>query len=167
MRITVVGAGHGGQALAGYLTTMVDDVVLYNRTESVVETLNERGNIEIQGCVSVLVHNVKFTSDIEYAIKDSEVIMVCIPSNNHEEIARKMAPFLTKGQVVVLNPGRTMGAFLFSQIVNAYEKGVIVAETDTFLLTARKVEDGVSKIFSLRYIWLAAEMKKLKKFTKN
>lgn len=150
MRVTVVGAGHGGQALAGYMAIEGAQVTLYNRTKSVISALKEKGVIEIQGIISHCAKNINFTSELEEAINGAEIIMICIPSNFHIELAKKMAPFLVKGQIVVLNPGRTMGAYLFAQTINADEKGILVAETDTFILTARKITDGISKIFSLK-----------------
>lgn len=157
MRVCVIGAGHGGQALAGYLAINGADVTLYNRTEAVIKALNTKKCIEINGVISAYAKNVVFTSNLDEAVCNAEIIMVCIPSNFHTELAQRISPFLKKGQIIILNPGRTMGAYLFSRYINADEKGVFVAETDTFLLTARKISDGTSRIFSLKnQVYLAS-----------
>lgn len=150
MRYTVIGAGHGGQALAGYLALQGAEVTLYNRTESVIENIKAYGKIEIQGCLQDEVTNIVTTSDIGEAIRYAEVIMVCIPSHHHAELAMKVRDLLTPKQIIILNPGRTLGAYYFDKEIDAMARGIIVAETDTFLLTSRKIKDGISKIFSLK-----------------
>lgn len=150
MKYTVIGAGHGGQALAGYLALQGAKVTLYNRTESVIESIKAYGKIEIQGCFREKVTDIMLTSNLEEAINYAEVIMVCIPSHYHEEFAVKVKDLLKQKQIIILHPGRTLGAYYFDKIVDATERGIIVAETDTFLLTSRKIKDGISKIFSLK-----------------
>ena len=41
MRVTVIGAGHGGQALAGYIAHKGCDVTIYNRTKSVLDGIEK------------------------------------------------------------------------------------------------------------------------------
>ncbi len=150
MKYTVIGAGHGGQALAGFLALQGADVLLYNRTECVIENIKEYGGIEIQGYFQEKVSNVEMTSDLREAIHKAAVIMVCIPSHYHTELAIQIKDLLAPKQIVILNPGRTLGAYHFDNVVDATNRGIIIAETDTFLLTSRKIQDGISKIFSLK-----------------
>ncbi len=44
---TVIGAGHGGKAMAAHLALMGFPVTLFNRTPSHVEIIKKRGGIEL------------------------------------------------------------------------------------------------------------------------
>jgi opine dehydrogenase len=46
-RYTVIGAGHGGKAMAAHLALMGFPVVLYNRTTENVAAIKARGGIEL------------------------------------------------------------------------------------------------------------------------
>ncbi|HOD04398.1 MAG TPA: NAD(P)-binding domain-containing protein, partial [Anaerolineaceae bacterium] len=88
---TVIGAGHGGKAMAAHLALMGRRVVLYNRTYSHIEIVGRRGGIELEsyeGGPRGFGQLAGVTSDIEEAVKDAEVIMVVVPSSAHADIAR-------------------------------------------------------------------------------
>ena len=47
-KYTVIGAGHGGKAMAAHLALMGFKVTLYNRTPEHVEIIKKRGGIELE-----------------------------------------------------------------------------------------------------------------------
>ena len=47
-RYTVVGAGHGGKAMAAHLALMGKEVTLYNRTFTHIEVISKRKGIELE-----------------------------------------------------------------------------------------------------------------------
>ena len=46
--ITVIGAGHGGKAMAAHLALMGFRVTLYNRTDDHIAILRARGGIDLE-----------------------------------------------------------------------------------------------------------------------
>ena len=106
---TVIGAGHGGKAMAAHLGLMGFPTTLYNRTFERIEAIQERGGIDLE---SSYTHLNAFcplecvTSDLSVALEKAEMIMIVIPSSAHAEVAKNCAPFLKDGQIVVLHPGR-------------------------------------------------------------
>jgi opine dehydrogenase len=140
-KITVMGAGNGGKAMAAHLAIMGAEVTLYNRTWKNIEAINERGGISLKGEATYQDFGEidLMTSDIEEAVKASRVLMVVVPAFAHSEIAENISPFLQNGQIIVLNPGRTFGAFEFRKILskNDCSANVIVAETQTFIYASR------------------------------
>jgi opine dehydrogenase len=82
---------------------------------------------------------------MEEAIENCDIAMVVTPAYAHAEIARESAPYLREGQIVVLNPGRTLGAIEFNIVLREMNcsEGVIVAETQTFIYASRS--DGPSQ----------------------
>ena len=150
-RFTVVGAGHGGKAMAADLAARGFTVNLYNRTAERIKEIALRREIELEyedgrrraGRLAVV------TSDIAEALEGTDVIMVVVPASGHRDLARICAPHLRDGQMVVLNPGRTGGALEFRQILN--QEGcmadVIVAEAGTFIFASRSTGPTQARIF--------------------
>ena len=52
----VLGAGHGGQALAGYLSLKGFKVNLYNRTPERLNSIKLMGGIQVEGEIQDLLH---------------------------------------------------------------------------------------------------------------
>jgi len=148
----VLGAGHGGLAMAGHLAIMGFDVNLWNRTPERVEHVANRGGIEVEGEVEGFGTPKVATADIRKAVRGVDVIMVVLPASAHRDVARAMAPVLEDGQVVVLNPGRTGGALEVAHVMKqeGCRADVIVAEAQTLLYVSRHVEPTKAHIFQIK-----------------
>ena len=136
-RYAVIGAGHGGKAMAADLAARGFSVSLYSRGPEDVREVALRRAIELE-CEDGTVHDCRLdvvTSDIPEVLDGADVIMVVLPASAHRDIARLCAASLRSGQIVILNPGRTGGALEFRRILSQMgcPGGVIVAETATFL----------------------------------
>lgn len=152
MRISVIGAGNGGQALAGYLALKGFDVSLYNRSKKRIETIMESKKLVLEGEIKATVQISHVTTNIADAVKGRKLILVAVPANAHEDIARTLAPHLEDGQVIVLNPGRTAGALEFRAVLRKLnvQKKVVIAEAETFIFASRIVQPGVVHIFGIK-----------------
>jgi len=91
-KFAVLGAGHGGMAMAGYLGIMGFDTKLYNRTEDRLWGVKARGGIEIEGEITGFGKIQAASTNIEKIIKDAEIIMVVVPATAHRFIAEQCAP---------------------------------------------------------------------------
>src|SRR5690554_34716 len=134
-RFCVLGAGHGGMAMAGHLALMGYEVNLYNRSGDRIEPIALMGGIELSGVVEGFGRVKLATDDIEAAMDGVDILMVVVPANGHRFIAEKVAPFLQDGQIIVLNPGRTGGALEVKSIFQAMKvkADVIIGEAQTLL----------------------------------
>ncbi|MEX2355802.1 MAG: NAD/NADP octopine/nopaline dehydrogenase family protein [Thermaerobacterales bacterium] len=139
LRFTVVGAGHGGQAMAAYLAQRGHSVSLLNKSFDRIRLIAEAGGIYLKGVLDGLARLDRITIDPEAAIERAHVILVVVPANAHGAVAARLAPFLTNGQIVILNPGRTGGALEFRNILRQEGnlQNIIIAETQTFLFASR------------------------------
>jgi len=155
-RYTVIGAGHGGKAMAAHLALMGYPVTLFNRTDAHIAAIRARRGIHLtspngqtQGGFGHL-HLV--TSDMEEALGEAEIVMVVVPASAHCDIARQAAPYLKDGQIVVLNPGRTCGVIEFAHTL--CEQGcaadVTLAETGTFIYASRSDGPAQARIFRVK-----------------
>ncbi len=155
VRFTVMGAGHGGKAMAAHLALMGFPVKLYNRTRENIAVIQARRGIELvsnSGDPQGFGRLELATSDMEAAFKDTDVIMVVVPSTAHAEIAKKAAPYLRPGQIVILNPGRTCGALEFLKVLkeNNAKPGVVVAEAETLIYASRSEGPALARIFRIK-----------------
>ncbi|MFM8321396.1 MAG: NAD/NADP octopine/nopaline dehydrogenase family protein [Chloroflexota bacterium] len=154
-RYTVIGAGHGGKAMAAHLALMGCKVVLYNRTFDHIEAIYKRGGLDLEsapGGPHGFAQLERVTSDMQIALADAQVVMVVLPSSAHAEIARRMAPHLQHGQIVILHPGRTCGAIEFRKALR--DEGcpaqVVVAEAETFIYASRSDGPAQARIFRIK-----------------
>ena len=152
IRFSIIGAGNGGLAMAGHLGTMGFSVRLFNRTDENLHAVRWHGGITLTGEVNGFGPVEKATSSIEEAIIDADVIMVVVPATAHRFIAGQIAPHLHDGQIIVLNPGRTGGAFEFRSIINAKRgrETLLIGETSTFIYASRAVSRSEAHIFRIK-----------------
>ncbi len=154
-RYAVLGAGHGGKAMAAHLALMGAEVALWNRTFEHISMVKKRGGIELDsanggphgfGDLKLV------TSDISEALAFAQVIMVVLPSSAHADIAKAAAPHLQDGQIVILHPGRTLGALEFAKVIrdNGCVADVTVAEAETFIYASRADGPAQARIFRIK-----------------
>ncbi|MDP2976872.1 MAG: NAD/NADP octopine/nopaline dehydrogenase family protein, partial [Anaerolineales bacterium] len=152
---TVIGAGHGGKAMAAHLALMGFNVTLYNRTADHVAAIKKRGGIDLEsseGGPDGFGKLSRVTSDMGEALKKAEMIMVVVPSSAHADIAKTAAPYLRAGQIVILHQGRTCGAIEFVKVIrdNGCTADVIVAEAETFIYASRSDGPAQARIFRIK-----------------
>ncbi|HOJ89227.1 MAG TPA: NAD/NADP octopine/nopaline dehydrogenase family protein [Pseudothermotoga sp.] len=152
MKICVIGAGNGGQALAAYLALRGFDVALYNRSAWRIAPIVKTNKIKVEGEINATAEISFATTDIVQAIRDRQLLMVVVPAFAHRDIVKKIAPLLEDGQVVVLNPGRTAGALEFYNTLKEenVRKNVVIAEAQTFVFASRASNPGVVRIFRIK-----------------
>jgi opine dehydrogenase len=150
----IIGAGHGGQALAAYIRYLGNQTVLYNRTKMVIDQIRAYGGVELQGMINTKVSGLIVTSSLKEALELSEIIMICIPAHAHQDIAINMAPYLKDHHIIVINPGRTLGASMFAKHLReaGFTLDIPIIETDTFVLTSRKIRPGISQVYSRKKV---------------
>jgi opine dehydrogenase len=148
----VLGAGHGGTAMAGHLSLLGCRVNLFNRTKARILPVQERGGIDVRGVVSGFAPLNIITSDPAEAIFGVDILMVVVPATGHAEMAGLIAPHLKDGQIIVLNPGRTGGALEVSQVIRKNNPAVrpFIAEAQTLLYASRVTNPGQVHIYGIK-----------------
>lgn len=151
-KFAVIGAGHGGLAMAGHLALMGFEVKLYNRSEERLWGVKSMGGVTLEGEIDGFAKIDVASTNMKEVIEDAEIIMVVVPATAHEFIAEQSAPYLHDGQIVILNPGRTFGALEFKQVVKKMgnTSDVIFAEAQTFIYASRVVGPAQAHIFRIK-----------------
>jgi opine dehydrogenase len=147
MKIAVLGAGHGGYAIAADLTLAGHEVNLFNRSPGPIEAINKAGGIRIHG-ESVYGEGFaklnKATTDIKEAIEGTEIIMIATPAYGHEYMIEKSMPYLKDDQIIVFNTGNFASLRLANELKKRGKNNPLV-ETAILLYSCRK--DGPASVF--------------------
>jgi opine dehydrogenase len=169
MKIAVIGAGNGGQAMAGHFALLNHEVRLFNRTINKLLPLINLGGINLEEGLVGFGKISKFTDNLEDAIEGVDLIMVTTTADAHKELAIVIAPFLKEGQIIVLNPGRTLGALEFyNALGNSIKDKVYVAEAQSLIYACRADNLGTVRIIGVKQrVMLSAFPSKNSEFVLN
>ncbi len=135
--IAILGAGNGGLALAGYLSSKGHSISLYNRTFSNIKKLQQNPVITLQNQFNSSSRLKKVTSNLVDAIDGCKIIFVTTTADAHEDLIKKMEPYRKEEQVVILNPGG-VGSVIACQEHSTYP----ISETNILLYACRKINEN-------------------------
>ena len=149
----VLGAGHGGLAMAGHLAIKGFHVNLYNRGRRKLRTVIHRKGIRVEGQVKGFGQIALASNNIQECLEDVDVLMVVVPANGHKFMAKTCAPYIKENQIVILNPGRTGGALEFYHTLkqSGLKEFPFIAEAQTFIYASRSIGPGHARIFSIKH----------------
>ena len=99
-KVSIIGAGSWGIALALLLSNNGHQVTVWSALEEEVEELKtKREHHSLPGVR--LPDTMEITGDMESAMIDKELLVTAVPSVFVRQTAEKMRPFLSEGQIVV------------------------------------------------------------------
>lgn len=152
MKIAVIGAGNGGQSIAGYLALRGYETSLYDIDVQKMDILKQKGGIELTGRIEGFGKIDCITTDIAEAVKGAQIVMVTTVANAHRAVAKSMATYVEEGQVIILNPGRTCGALVFNQTLQTEgcTKRYYLGEAQTLVYACRVIENGKVNIIGVK-----------------
>lgn len=162
MSVAVLGAGHGGLALAGYLSQAGHRVALWNRSAGRTDSVAALGGVRLTmpGSITTVAPIALATSNMAAVLVDASVVLVAVPASGHADVARTCAPHLRDGQTVLLLPGRTGGALEFRRVLHAEgcRAEIILGEANSFPFAARNVASAEAVIFGVKSELVAAAL---------
>jgi opine dehydrogenase len=140
MKVAVLGAGGGGTSAVVDLGLRGMSVRLWNWRKESLDALRDNKGIDYAGVLGTGRAVPEFyTSDLTQAAEGADVLLVCMPTTGHENVAAAMARKGLNQLPVILNPGHTGGAFAFRQVFMRH--GVQpppIAEFSTLTYVARR-----------------------------
>lgn len=133
--ITVLGAGNAGCAAAAHLALMGYSVSMFNRWESELAPIKQKGGIHIKGVVGEGFAEIKTaTTDIEEAAEGADFFLVVTPALAHGYLATELTRVIdSRGATIMLNPGHSGGALHFMESLRkaGVDSEVRICETNT------------------------------------
>ena len=145
MKVAVLGAGHGGQAMAADLTLSGHEVRFAAVPEHAtkIKLLQAFGGIVLEGVTSSgkapgFAKPALMTTDVAEAIKGAQVIMIVVPAFGQEVYLRQIIEHGEPGQLVVLNPGK-FGTLVFVQMLRECGRlnDFLIGETTSLIYAAK------------------------------
>ena len=151
MRITVLGAGAGGTAMAFDCAAHGHEVRLFDFAqfpENIAEVAST-GGIHADGDISGYAEIVSAGHDIYEALDGAELIYVVGPAYSTTPFGEAVAGKLSPGQTVIVSPSSCGGALAFKRAAGlaVEDNSVAVAETSTLHYAVRLTEPGRVRVF--------------------
>lgn len=152
MNITVIGCGHGGQALAAHLTLAGNTVTLYADTEHPGDLKDITDQlITLTGKLNGRAAIHRLTFDIETAVKDAEVIYLSLPTEAHLPQFEKMLPYLKKGQTVLTLAGNFSSLYFYRKLKQfGKQEDIYVADLASLPYACRASAPGNVTIIDIK-----------------
>ena len=151
MKITVLGAGAGGTAMAFDCASHGHEVRLFDFEDfpANIAAVAEQGGIHADGDIGGFAPVAIASHDIDEALDGAELIYVVGPAYSTGPFGEAVAGRLTAGQVVVVSPSSCGGALAFKKAagLDVDDDAVRVAETSTLHYAVRLTEPGRIRVF--------------------
>ena len=101
MKISVIGAGSWGTALASLLSEGEGEVILWAFETEVVESINQKHRNILYFPEVPLPAALKTSSDLKSLVETSDILVNAIPSHLTRPVWKNVVPFVKKGAIIV------------------------------------------------------------------
>ncbi|CUH92450.1 NAD/NADP-dependent octopine/nopaline dehydrogenase family protein [Herbinix luporum] len=148
MNISVLGAGNGGTAVAADLSLRGHDVTLI-KTSHALHDQNFEYLIKNEGTVKLIENGETKVAKIKQITRDlsklseSEVVIIYIQTNYHENLIKRIKPYLKDGQVLLINPGYLSTTYVLR---HCKDIDLTICEAQSSFIDCRINEPGTIKV---------------------
>lgn len=154
-RFVIIGAGNGGQSLAGDLVLGGTNVTaIYDKNPKMVEPIAAQGGIKMSGPVVEGFAPIPLaTADVKEAMEAGDVFLVAITNNFQTSLAKDIAPYVKKEQAILLIPGYVGSSIAFANTLK--DAGVtelpLIGESLSLLYATRLIAPAHAGIKSKKF----------------
>jgi len=140
MNIAILGGSHGGFATAADLALAGHSVRLWSRSRQTLGPLAADPTIALaaegRGGKARLA---RATTELEEAVAGAEIVIAALPATSHDDLAKRLAPHVSEGQIILLTPG-TLGSYAMARALARAGAALpyALAETGTLPYLTRK-----------------------------
>lgn len=160
-KITVIGAGNGGMAMAYTLGTMGHQVCIYDSPAFPAQVNAVKANGGIRAVAQMndspmlnpgFVEIALATTEIEAAMAFADIFMMVCPSFAQEIMFDAMLPYLRDGMKIFIVPGNYGGLVLNKKLQSSNKSGTDITFLDTISLpwATRLAEPGAVAIMGVK-----------------
>ncbi len=148
MKISVLGAGNSGTAVAAELSLKGHDVALIKTSHAMHDEdfnflLKNEGAVKLIESGKTTVAKIgRVTRDLSY-LTQSEVVIVYIQTNYHEDLIKRIRPHLRDGQILLLNPGYLSTAYVLKHCPGI---DLTICEAQSSFVDCRIIEPGTVRV---------------------
>ena len=144
MKVAILGAGHGGQAMAADLTLGGHEVrfAAVPAHAANLNILKAFGGIYLEGVTSSgkppgFAKIALMTTDVAEAVKGAKVVMVVIPAFGQECYMQELIRCAEPGQIIVFNPGKFASLLFARMLREAGRDDLTIGETGILIYAAK------------------------------
>ena len=116
MRVTVLGAGAFGLALASIFKENNNDVTVWSRFEEEVASLREKSTNEKIKNIK-LPTGINYSTNLEEAVQKSELLVIAIPAQFVDNLVKQVKPLVKKQYILIASKGIENDTFSFLEEV--------------------------------------------------
>lgn len=148
MKISILGAGNCGTTVAAELSLKGHEVALI-KTSHAMHDENFNHLLQNGGVVTLIEKEKMTTAKIRHVTRDlsylsrSELVIIYVQTNYHEDLIRRIRPFLRDGQILLLNPGYLSTAYVLKHCPGI---DLTICEAQSSFLDCRISEPGTVKV---------------------
>lgn len=123
MRVTVLGTGAYGLALANMLNQNNNEIILWSKFKEEITYLQKENKAKVLPNIK-LTSNFKYTFNMEEAINKSKLIIIAVPAGAVNEVSKQLAKYYKKDMhICIASKGIEQNSCLFvSSVVEKYIK---------------------------------------------
>jgi opine dehydrogenase len=150
--VAVLGAGNGGQALAGHLALKGCSVRLFEHPDfgEKISHIKKKGGIDLRGSLSGFGKLDRITVDAGEALDGARYVFLVAPSFAQRPIMEMASPHLGEEMMVVLIPGN-FGSLEAALWLGSRRSPVpLLGETNTLPYACRQIEPGTVDIWGIK-----------------
>ncbi len=148
MRVAILGAGNAGCAVAADLTLHGHEVTLIKTSHAMhddnYEFLQQNGRrMTIDEFGELKTARIEHVTRDLSALQGNEVVIIYIQSNFHEQLIKRIAPWLEDDQILLINPGYLSTAYVLK---NCPEKRLMICEAESSFIDGRILKPGYFRV---------------------
>jgi opine dehydrogenase len=148
MRISILGAGHAGTAVAADLSLRGHEVTLIKTSHAMHNKnfnylINNDGEVRLIEDGKTRLTNIGYVTRDLSRISDSEIIIIYIQTNYHEQLIKRIKPYFSNGQILLFNPGYLSTAYVLK---HCGDIKLTVVEAQSSFIDCRISEPGTVSI---------------------
>lgn len=151
MKVTIVGAGNVGLAMAAHLVSRGQSVRLYSERAQELEPIIKNRGIVAKGCLEGAFMPDLVTSAIDEALAQTDLVIVSVPANVHKHYAEGISAASNSSSPVLYHPSVIGSSLEFAHIDKG--KGIekrVIGETVTSVYTARMYGPGMVNVAAIK-----------------
>ncbi len=148
MKVTILGAGAYGLALATMINENNHDITIWTKIENELKELKEKHTNSRVLPDFILPNNFKYTNDLEKAIKDTDLIIIAVPAGFVDNVSKELNKYYENQPICIASKGIEQDTCLFvDDVVKKYIKtdNIAVISGPSFAVDIiKKVPIGLS-----------------------
>lgn len=150
-KVTILGPGAYGLSLSLMFYENTHNIILWSHLKEEIEELKQNHGNEKRLPGITIPNEIKFTNNLEEAIKDASIIVFATPAFAIEDICKKLKPIINKKQIIcIATKGIQNDSCMFlSEVTKKYlDNPITVIAGPTFAIDLAKLEPAALTIAS-------------------